>query len=105
MKIPRKEEPMCAGCGIGFPVSFYVTSDAPYDMAGAEKMSNHLDILPLDGDFLMHLGNIQDASVSLCSASRYSFASSTLKSSPLPTLIVPGSEDCAKCLKLKPVPL
>lgn len=92
-------EKWCDGCDIGSPVSFYVTSDAPYTKADAEKLTKDLSAIRNDGDFLVHLGNIQDSSVSLCSKSRYMMAESVLRQSPLPTFVVPGSEDWAKCPK------
>jgi hypothetical protein len=90
-------EKWCDGCDIGAPVSFYVTSDAPYTQADAQKLSKDLSMLSNDGDFLVHLGNIQDSSVSFCSKSRYAMAESILKTSPLPTFVLPGQEDWANC--------
>lgn len=85
------------GLNIGQAVTIYVTSDAPYDAAAESHLEKDLINIPIDSEFVFHLGNIQDASVTLCPKSRYSDVASILKRSPVPLFIVPGSEDWAKC--------
>jgi hypothetical protein len=85
------------GSGIGAPVTFYVTSDVPYDEAGEDKLVKDLAILPGDAEFAVHLGNIQDAATSFCPASTYTGVASMLKKSPVPLFMIPGAEDWAKC--------
>lgn len=86
-----------AGSDIGQSVTFHVTSDSPYDSAAEERMVKDLANIPLDSEFVVHLGNIQDSTVSFCSKTRYSDVASILVKSPVPLFIVPGAEDWTKC--------
>jgi hypothetical protein len=93
----KNAETKYGGSGIGAPVTFYVTSDVPYDEAGEDKLVKDLAILPGDAEFVVHLGNIQDAATSFCPASTYTGVASMLKKSPVPLFMIPGAEDWAKC--------
>lgn len=81
-------------------VAFYVTSDVPYTEADEEKMVHDLEVLKnsdSETKFLVHLGNIQKASVTLCQPSRYHDVALMLSNSPVPTFVLPGEEDWVNC--------
>jgi hypothetical protein len=78
---------------------FYVTSNVPFDHTEEDKLVKDLRVIPGDADFVVHLGNIQNAALSLCPSSRYSDVASILKKSPVPLLAVPGQEDWIRCPK------
>jgi hypothetical protein len=83
---------------VGEEVKFFVTSDIPFNKADETKLSRELDMLhPRDGDFLIHLGDINLASSSLCTFSVYDDAAALLKQSPIPVLILPGDNDWNDC--------
>ena len=86
-----------SGISIGAPVTFYVTSDVPYDTAGEDKLVKDLAVLPGDAEFAMHLGNIQDAGATFCPSSSYSGVASMLQKSPVPLFMMPGAEDWVNC--------
>jgi hypothetical protein len=86
-----------AGSGLGSTVTFYATSDTPYDRAEEEQLSKDLSQIPRDAEFILHLGNLQDAAVSMCPYSRNYDAASILKKSPVPLFVVPGEQDWVKC--------
>eukprot|EP00538_Stauroneis_constricta_P004517 CAMPEP_0119554642 /NCGR_PEP_ID=MMETSP1352-20130426/7063_1 /TAXON_ID=265584 /ORGANISM="Stauroneis constricta, Strain CCMP1120" /LENGTH=831 /DNA_ID=CAMNT_0007601257 /DNA_START=287 /DNA_END=2782 /DNA_ORIENTATION=- len=77
--------------------TFYVTSDVPYDHAEEEKFAKDLDNLPSSADFIVHLGNIQQAEVTMCSRSRYTEVSAIMMDSPVPVFTVIGAEDYLNC--------
>mmetsp|Transcript_22171 Transcript_22171/g.33520 ORF Transcript_22171/g.33520 Transcript_22171/m.33520 type:complete len:654 (+) Transcript_22171:180-2141(+) len=76
---------------------FYVTADVPYDAGEEEKIIRDLETLPVTGDFLVHLGNIQDASVTLCPQQAYISAQAILRASPIPVFVLPGPNDWNNC--------
>jgi hypothetical protein len=78
-------------------VTFYVTADVPYDMGGENKLQRDLISLASDADFVVHLGNIQDASVTLCPETSYFNANAVLKTSPVPVFVLPGPDDWNNC--------
>lgn len=81
----------------GDGTTFYVMADVPYDAEEGTKLSRDLEALPGDADFVIHLGNIQDASVNLCSEYGYEEAASVLRESPAPVFMVPGANDWNNC--------
>mmetsp|Transcript_1742 Transcript_1742/g.2416 ORF Transcript_1742/g.2416 Transcript_1742/m.2416 type:complete len:729 (+) Transcript_1742:106-2292(+) len=85
------------GNGVGTHIAFYVTADTPWDEREDKKLSGDLAALPGDAEFLVHLGNIQDASVTLCPSSVYDDAYTVLSDSPVPVFIVPGQHDWNNC--------
>jgi hypothetical protein len=89
------------GSGLGVPVTFYATSNIPYDGEQEKQLVNDLATIPNDAEFIAHLGNIQDASVSMCPESRPYEVASILKRSPVPFLLVPGADDWVKCPRQK----
>jgi hypothetical protein len=78
-------------------VTFYVTADVPYDMGEENKLQRDLISLGGDADFVVHLGNIQDASVTLCPETSYFNAQAVLKTSPVPVFALPGPDDWNNC--------
>jgi hypothetical protein len=85
------------GSGAGVPVTFYATSNIPYNQDQEKQFINDLSTIPNDAEFVAHLGNIQDASVSMCPESRPYEVASMLKRSPVPVFLVPGAEDWIEC--------
>ncbi len=76
---------------VGETVRFFVTSDVPYNTADEVKLTRDLAGLhSRDGDFLVHLGDIGDPSVNMCTISVYQDAADLLKQSPIPVFILPG---------------
>jgi hypothetical protein len=88
-----------AGNGQGVPVTFYVTSDVPFDGDSENKLAKDLDNLTGDAEFVIHLGNIQDSSASFCPTTRYSDVASILAKCPVPLLAIPGEHDWIRCPK------
>eukprot|EP00557_Chaetoceros_sp_GSL56_P003115 CAMPEP_0176493012 /NCGR_PEP_ID=MMETSP0200_2-20121128/9327_1 /TAXON_ID=947934 /ORGANISM="Chaetoceros sp., Strain GSL56" /LENGTH=817 /DNA_ID=CAMNT_0017890657 /DNA_START=251 /DNA_END=2704 /DNA_ORIENTATION=+ len=83
---------------VGEEVKFFVTSDIPLNRADETKLSRELSNLHArDGDFLIHLGDINSASTSLCTFSVYDDAAALLKQSPIPVLVLPGNNDWNEC--------
>lgn len=79
-------------------VTFYVTSDVPYDASEEQTLSKDLTTLSTyDDPFLVHLGNIQESRVTLCQSSRYADVANMLQNSPLPVFVLPGEEDWSNC--------
>jgi hypothetical protein len=97
IKSARARASLSGTSNVGQSVTFYVTSDTPYDAAAEERLQKDLVNIPMDSEFIVHLGNIQDASVTMCPKTRYSDAAAILKKSPVPLFIIPGAEDWAKC--------
>lgn len=94
----QKSEPAAfAGYDAGESITFYVTSDTPADAASEERLVKDLINIPIDSEFVIHLGNIQDSDISLCPKTRYSDVASILTKSPVPLFIVPGADDWTKC--------
>jgi hypothetical protein len=62
-------------------------------------VAKDLKTLPSDADFVIHLGNIQDTTTTLCPSSRYSDVASIWNKSPVPALVIPGAHDWALCPK------
>lgn len=85
---------------VGETIEFYVTSDTPYNSADEEKLRSELKKLQsTDGDFFVHLGDVNLASVTRCNVGVYEDAKNILKNSPMPVLVLPGNEDWNDCPK------
>ncbi|VEU36804.1 unnamed protein product [Pseudo-nitzschia multistriata] len=82
-------------------VTFYATSNSPLGYGTSEEqLAADLANLPGDADFVAHLGNLQDASVNMCPASRMPEMGSLLRSrmpENVPLFIVPGEHDWIRC--------
>ena len=97
IKKHKAKASMFAGSDLGRRVTFYVTSDTPFDKSAEDGLVKDLMNIPADSEFVMHLGNIQDASVSMCPQTQYSDVGSILVKSPVPLFIVPGADDWTLC--------
>ncbi len=83
---------------VGEEIKFWVTSDIPYNKAEETLLSRELSSLHArDGDFLIHLGDIHQAQVTLCPFSVYDDAAHLLKQSPVPVVVLPGNNDWNEC--------
>ncbi|KAL7519983.1 hypothetical protein ACHAWX_004739 [Stephanocyclus meneghinianus] len=78
-------------------IHFYVLADEPYDLSNARQLTNDLENLPSDAEFLVHLGNANGGSESACQEYGYERAANVLKKSPVPTLVIPGDKDWVTC--------
>jgi hypothetical protein len=78
-------------------VQFFVTADVPYDAGQESKIARDLETIPGEADFMIHLGNIQDASVSLCPQQAYISAKAILLKSRIPMFVLPGPNDSNNC--------
>ena len=78
--------------------TFYIMADAPYsDDERYNLMPNHIDQLEDDGEFLVHLGDLQYATVDQCREGAYYEAKEILKKSSMPTFVLPGDNDINDC--------
>ena len=83
---------------VGEPVTFYVTSDVPYNNAEENVLSRDLSRLPDDAEFVVHLGDVGVAATTSCAESMYEDASYILKSSSrAPVFVLPGNQDWNEC--------
>jgi len=91
-------------------VSFYVMADAPYtnyerthimpqQIADLNKTDSGGD--PNAASFLVHLGDLQKATVDQCEEFAYREASGILKQSTLPVFVIPGDNDINDCEELE----
>jgi hypothetical protein len=85
------------GSNMGLPMSFYAVSNAPYNQAQEKQFAGDIATLPSDGEFIVHVGNLQDAAVSLCPPSRFYDMASIFRRSPIPFFAVPGENDWVNC--------
>jgi hypothetical protein len=93
----NKRTEYSVGNSDGKPTTFYVMADVPYSADEETKLTRDLEGLPGDATFVIHLGNIQDASVTLCPENAYDDASAVLKTSPAPVFALPGENDWNNC--------
>lgn len=83
---------------VGETVKFYVTSDVPYNSDDENKLTRDLrNLESKNGDFLVHLGDLGNASVNMCTRSVYEDAAYILKQSPVPVFVLPGDNDWNNC--------
>ena len=83
---------------VGEPVTFYVTSDVPYNNAEENQLSRDLSRLPNDAEFVVHLGDVGLATTTSCAETMYEGASTILKSSSrAPVFVLPGNQDWNEC--------
>jgi len=80
-------------------LTFYVTSDIPFDSDAEQKLADDLGRLdPDETKFLVHLGNLQRADTTACDPDRYREVADLIeKSSPVAAFVLPGKEDWADC--------
>lgn len=78
-------------------VTFYVTADTPYNLEAEERLRADFKSFSPQASMLFHVGNLQDASTTLCQPSRYADVADLLKQAPVPTFVLPGEEDVSNC--------
>jgi hypothetical protein len=78
-------------------MTFYVTSDIPFSGQEEQLLAKHVKSLNKRGDFLVHLGNIQDITRTSCSKFQYENVADILIESPVPVFVLPGQEDWSNC--------
>jgi len=78
--------------GNGTSITFYAMADAPYtDHERENIMPYQIKNLSSSADFLVHLGDLQDAADG-CQEFAYQAASSILKQSNIPVFVIPGGK-------------
>jgi len=83
--------------GNGTSIIFYAMADAPYtDHERENIMPYQIKNLSSSADFLVHLGDLQDAADG-CQESAYQAASAILKQSNIPVFVIPGDNDINDC--------
>jgi hypothetical protein len=79
------------------PLTIFITSDSPYTFPEHKQLAHDLGTIQMKADFLVHLGNIQNVTVSQCALAQYSEVSGMLQESKIPTFMVPGENDWVNC--------
>ncbi|KAL7456096.1 hypothetical protein ACHAWC_007997 [Mediolabrus comicus] len=79
--------------------TFYVMADAPYtDEERYNLMPKHIaELDPDEGEFVVHLGDLQYAKVDACREGAYDEAKQIMKKSRVPAFILPGDNDINDC--------
>jgi hypothetical protein len=79
--------------------TFYVMADAPYtDEERYNLMPKHIaELDPDEGEFVVHLGDLQYAKVDNCREGAYDEAKQIMKKSQVPAFILPGDNDINDC--------
>lgn len=91
--IARKKQAMA----LDNHLNIFVTSDVPFATVEQKKFIRDLDMIRNQADFLFHLGNIQNVSLTGCDLPPYVELSAMLQESKIPSFIVPGENDWANC--------
>jgi len=76
---------------------FYVLGDIPYHKKDHDKLMYYVTKIPSDGNFIVHVGDINKAIRDGCPESSYIVSHNILKQSPVPLFITPGDNDWNKC--------
>lgn len=77
-------------------VTFYAMGDVPYVPAEDQLLPKQIAELPLDGRFLIHLGDIKGGAAP-CTEDVYIKVSSMLRKAKTPTFIIPGDNEWNDC--------
>jgi hypothetical protein len=89
---PTKAGPLVA--------NFFVIGDLPYNEYEKDRLIKHVNSLPDDAEFLVHVGDIRDAeNATDCKVSEFEMVGDILKRSPVPVFIVPGGKCTATPLR------
>ncbi|CAJ1963253.1 unnamed protein product [Cylindrotheca closterium] len=81
--------------------TFYVIGDLPYNDRERTRLIEHVNNLPDDAEFLVHVGDIRDAeSKTDCLLSEFDDVGDILKNSKVPVFIVPGDNEYNDCPNL-----
>eukprot|EP00980_Cylindrotheca_fusiformis_P007619 scaffold1599_cov115-Cylindrotheca_fusiformis.AAC.4 len=71
----------------------YIIGDLPYTEEEKDRLILHVNSLPDDAEFLVHIGDIRNAEdKSDCKMSEFKMVADILKQSPVPVFIVPGGK-------------
>lgn len=77
----------------GTSITFYAMADAPYtDHERENTMPYQINNLSDSADFLVHLGDLQDAQVDKCREPAYQAAEDVLRQSRIPVFVIPGGK-------------
>jgi hypothetical protein len=80
------------------PITFFAIGDVPYTEDQATKLAAQIKNIPTEADFIIHVGDMRNASVSdSCNNEEYEAVAEILKQSPIPVLILPGDNDWVDC--------
>ncbi len=79
-------------------VSFYAMADVPYNRGDDKRLPQQIAALPVDGRFVVHLGDIKRGRVA-CDEPVYGKVAAMLRQSALPVFIVPGDNEWNDCDK------
>ena len=77
-------------------VTFYAMGDVPYAPNEDQLLPKQIAELPLDGRFLIHLGDIKGGAAP-CTEDVYIKVSSMLRKAKTPTFIIPGDNEWNDC--------
>jgi len=77
-------------------VTFYAMGDVPYVPDEDQLLPKQIANLPLDGRFLIHLGDIKGGAAP-CTEDVYMKVSSMLRKAKTPTFIIPGDNEWNDC--------
>ncbi len=78
--------------------TFYLMADCPYSANERENlMPAHVAGIGMDAEFLVHLGDLQNAQEDNCEEWAYRSASRILHGSRVPTFVLPGDNDINDC--------
>mmetsp|Transcript_35413 Transcript_35413/g.85874 ORF Transcript_35413/g.85874 Transcript_35413/m.85874 type:complete len:517 (+) Transcript_35413:308-1858(+) len=81
--------------------TFYVIGDLPYNDKERTRLIEHVNNLPSDAEFLVHVGDLRDAENHTdCLLSEFDDVADILKQSPVPVFIVPGDNEYNDCPNL-----
>jgi Calcineurin-like phosphoesterase len=82
----------------GTTATFYAIGDVPYNDRQASQLAIQMQNIPTSTDFVIHVGDLRNASDSLpCRLDEFERASSILKLSPVPVFVVMGDNDWNDC--------
>lgn len=85
---PPVQNPSSSGFKKSDTAVFYVVADSPYSTADASRLLYQMQHIPLDADFVVHLGDIRNAAGHpICRLIQYRFVSDLLRNSWAPVLL------------------
>jgi type II secretory pathway pseudopilin PulG len=78
--------------------TFYAIGDVPYDDKQASQLTVQMQNIPSSADFVIHVGDIRNASDSMtCRLEEFEKASSIFRLSPVPVFVIMGDNDWNDC--------
>lgn len=91
-------ETLIGGTAAATITQFYVVGDLPYNEVEKEKLLHHVENIPKEADFLVHIGDMRSAkNGDKCVLSEYEEIAEIFKKSSVPTFIVPGDNEYNDC--------